>query len=161
MTLHELCGTLLETLKAGGHTLAVAESCTGGMIASAIVAHAGCSDSFLGGAVVYTNRLKHDILGVPDEIFSGPGAVSAECVEAMLTGTLAVMHSDCAIAVSGIAGPGGAVPGKPVGTVYIGAAFGEKRKVVRLNISGSRDDVRTKSACEAVELLIDAVRGIL
>lgn len=160
MDLCVLCGTLLELLKKKGETLAVSESCTGGMIASALVGFAGCSEVFHGGTVVYTNKLKHELLGVPEDIFSGPGAVSAECIEAMLNGTLAVLQVSCAIAVSGIAGPGGAVPGKPVGTVFIGAAAGEKKKIVRLALSGSRDEVRTQSACEAVKLLTDLLQGI-
>ena len=156
--LETVCGVLLDELRKHGNKLAVAESCTGGLIAASLVSHSGCSDCFSGGAVVYSNELKHAILGVPCDIFDKYGAVSEECIGAMLRGTLEHLNCDCAIAVSGIAGPGGGLPGKPVGTVYIGAALKSEQKILRLELTGGRNSVRVQAACKAVELTIDLIK---
>jgi PncC family amidohydrolase len=106
-------------LSARGLTLALAESCTGGLIGSLITDVAGSSDYFLGSAVTYANSAKQDTLGVRHETLLAHGAVSAETAAEMAQGARRVFGADIAAAVTGIAGPGGEMPGKPVGLVYI------------------------------------------
>jgi PncC family amidohydrolase len=108
---------LAQALRARGLRLATAESCTGGLIAAACTAVAGSSDWFERGFVTYSNAAKSELLGVPPALIAEHGAVSAEVAQAMACGALQRAHAHCAVAVTGIAGPGGAVPGKPVGTV--------------------------------------------
>ena len=113
---------LAAALRARGWRIATAESCTGGLIAAACTAVAGSSDWFERGFVTYSNEAKVELLGVPDSLIAAHGAVSAEVARAMASGALAHAHADLALSVTGIAGPGGAVPGKPVGTVWFGWA---------------------------------------
>ena len=107
-------------------TMGTAESCTGGKIAHMITSQAGSSAYFKGGIVSYCNEVKHQVLGVSSDDLEKFGAVSKPVVEQMALGAIRVLKCDCAVATSGIAGPGGAVPGKPVGTVWIEAAYKDK-----------------------------------
>lgn len=109
-----------------GLTLALAESCTGGMLASLFTAIPGSSQYFNGGAVTYANQAKVDLLGVDEADIERVGVVSREVVEQMAAGAKRVFHADCAIATSGIAGPGGGSPEKPVGTVWIAVSYGDQ-----------------------------------
>lgn len=109
-------------LEAAGKTIAVAESCTGGRISSLFTSMPGCSSYYKGSVTSYSNDVKIAVLGVPEEIIAKHGAVSRECVEAMARGVLKKLGSDYAIATSGIAGPGGGSPEKPVGTAWLAAA---------------------------------------
>lgn len=123
-------------------SLAVAESCTGGRLASKITAQSGASDYFRGGIVCYTNEVKEKFLGVPTEILKKEGAVSRECVEAMLDGVFEKFDTDYAIAISGIAGPKGGSAAKPVGTVYVGIAEkGGRKFVANLHATGNREKI--------------------
>ncbi|MBS63183.1 CinA family protein [Salinisphaera sp.] len=142
----------LATLMTGrGQTLATAESCTGGMIAAACTDRAGSSEWFERGFVTYSNAAKQDSLGVSGELIERHGAVSEPVVAAMLDGTLAHSPADWAIAVSGVAGPGGGSDDKPVGTVYIGwLARNRPPEVVRYQFDGSRDEVRSQSVVAAL-----------
>ena len=106
-------------------TMGTAESCTGGKIAHMITSQAGSSAYFKGGIVSYCNEVKHQVLGVSSDDLEKFGAVSKPVVEQMALGAIRVLKCDCAVATSGIAGPGGAVPGKPVGTVWT-AAYKDK-----------------------------------
>lgn len=115
-----------ELLRSRRLMLGTAESCTGGYIAHLITRIAGSSDYFCGGVVSYSNKVKHQLLGVSEESLKQYGAVSRPVVEQMALGAIRVLGCDCAVATSGIAGPGGATPGKPVGTVWIAAALKEK-----------------------------------
>ena len=117
---------LVALLQAKQLTLGTAESCTGGNIAHEITLQAGSSAYFKGGIVSYCNEVKHYVLGVSEKDLQAHGAVSQPVVEQMATGAMRVLGCDCAVATSGIAGPGGAVPGKPVGTVWIAAAYRER-----------------------------------
>lgn len=131
-----------RTMIARGKTLALAESCTGGMMAAHLTAIPGASDYFLGSIVAYSNTLKHTLLHVSEKILKEQGAVSKETVEAMLAGLFTVTAADFGIAVSGIAGPSGGTPAKPVGTVW--AAMGERGKpphVVMLQARGNRQTI--------------------
>ena len=113
-------------LKNKGMTLSAAESCTGGKIASLLTSVAGASQYFYGSVTSYDNSIKENILGVPHEIIAQHGAVSQECVEAMAIGVNRVMNTDFAVATSGIAGPGGGSPEKPVGTAWLAVAYHDK-----------------------------------
>ena len=129
-----------------GWTLALAESCTGGSLASQITKLSGASAYFLGSVVAYSNRLKTDLLDVPESLITEKGAVSAEVVEAMVEGALKVSGSDFALAVSGIAGPTGGTPEKPVGTVWCAVCRrGEKPHTWLLHAHGTRQMIITRS----------------
>lgn len=135
-----------------------AESCTGGWIAQTITAIAGSSDWFEAGFVTYSNRMKHQLLGVPLSCLDGPGApgaVSAETVCAMATGALLRADADWAVAVSGIAGPGGATPAKPVGTVWIAWAGPQGRcRSQCYHFDGDRQQVRYQTVVAALQGLL-------
>lgn len=149
-------------LAARGWMLALAESCTGGMLASAITDIPGASAWFAGGIVSYANQAKHDLLDVSPATLSAHGAVSGETVAEMLAGARRRFAAEAAIAVSGIAGPGGAVPGKPVGTVFIGVSVGETTQIARHLFPGNRHTVRLRAMGTAFalarRLLMDAAR---
>lgn len=115
-----------ECLRARHLTMGTAESCTGGYIAHLITRVAGSSDYFCGGVVSYSNEVKHHVLGVSEESLAQYGAVSRPVVEQMALGAIRVLGCDCAVATSGIAGPSGGSPEKPVGTVWIAAALKDK-----------------------------------
>ena len=124
-----------------GLTLATAESCTAGNIAAVITAIPGSSHFYKGGIIAYSDEVKINLLGVDPEILETKGAVSEEVVIAMAKGAMKSMNSDCAVATSGIAGPTGGTPDKPVGTVWIAAAC--KDKVITLKANG--DEGRNKN----------------
>jgi nicotinamide-nucleotide amidase len=134
-----------ERLRKEKKVLAVAESCTGGYLSHLITKIPGSSDIFNGGIVAYSNEIKHRVLGVPVSIMETHGAVSKETVNAMLDGVFKVYNSDIAVAISGIAGPTGATPGKPVGTTWIGVASKTKR-VVKLYTFGNLREINIQRA---------------
>jgi len=144
-----------EALRARGWMLAAAESCTGGMIAAACTALAGSSDWFERGFVTYSNGAKSELLGVPAAQIEAHGAVSAEVACAMASGALAHSQAALAVAVTGIAGPGGAVPGKPVGTVWLALARrGALPQAERLQLDGDRTAVREQTVAHALRGLL-------
>lgn len=145
---------LAQALRAKGWHMATAESCTGGLIAAACTAVAGSSDWFERGWVTYTNQAKSDQLGVPAELFSRVGAVSEEVALAMVQGALQRAPVQLAVAVTGIAGPGGATAGKPVGTVWLAWGTAAKTGAQRLQLPGDRDAVRRASVSAALQRLI-------
>jgi nicotinamide-nucleotide amidase len=151
---------LATVLLARGWRIATAESCTGGLIAAACTERAGSSDWFDRGFVTYSNEAKVALLGVPAALIAQHGAVSEPVALAMLAGALAqAPPAELAVAVTGIAGPGGAVPGKPVGTVWLAwGRRGEAARVERLQLAGSRADVREASVAAALERLRDLAR---
>lgn len=142
---------LAALLPAHSQRLASAESCTGGLIAAACTDIAGSSAWFERGYVTYSNQAKQTDLGVPESLLANQGAVSEPVVSAMLAGTLAAAGSDWAVAVSGVAGPGGGSADKPVGTVFIGwQAIGQAADVVRYRFAGDRAAVRRESVLAAL-----------
>lgn len=148
---------LLERLQAQGLTLATAESCTGGLIAAALTAIPGSSATVLAGFVTYSNEAKTAMLGVPAGVIASVGAVSEETARAMAEGALERSGADLAVSVTGIAGPGGAVPGKPVGTVWFGLARrGRPVRALRQVFPGDRTAVRAATVAEALRLLDEA-----
>lgn len=147
-TLEAVVGRLLARR---GETLVTAESCTGGLIAERITRVPGASEYFLGGAVVYCDRLKRELLGVPEEILAAHGAVSERVARAMAEGARRAFGADRALAVTGVAGPGGGSEDKPVGTVHFGWAGPDGVGHRKLRFPGSRDRVRRLSAQAALE----------
>lgn len=144
---------VLRLLKTKKLMLATAESCTGGMISEQITAVPGSSNAFLGGVNSYANEIKTRFLGVSEETLRTVGAVSRECAEEMVNGIADRAKADAAISVTGIAGPGGATPGKPVGLVYIGVRLHTKTVVLECHFRGGRDQVRERTAAKALNTL--------
>jgi nicotinamide-nucleotide amidase len=154
-----LAERILEKCRARGWRIATAESCTGGLLAAALTAIPGSSDVVERGFVTYSNEAKTELLGVPPATIARFGTVSAETAEAMAKGALARAPVDLAVAVTGIAGPGGGSAGKPAGLVLFGLArrSGAARSERRL-FPGDRGAVREKALLAALELL-DAEAG--
>ena len=150
---------VVKLYKEKGLTFGFAESLTGGMISSEIVGVPGASEVFSGSVVCYTNDVKINVLGVPETVIGEHTEVSAECAEAMAEGLCKVIGCDTSVAVTGIAGPTGELPGKPVGTVYFGFHTGGKNWSFRRNFSGSRLEVREMTAQCALETLIKIAEG--
>ncbi|QXE86131.1 competence/damage-inducible protein A [Geomonas nitrogeniifigens] len=144
---------LARLFRESGLTLALAESCTGGMIAARITALAGSSAYFLEGNVTYSNAAKSRMLRVPPELIERHGAVSEEVARAMAEGAREAAGSDLALSVTGIAGPDGGTPEKPVGTVYIALADAETCRVERCNFQGDRTRVRSITCFTALNWL--------
>lgn len=146
---------LLDRCKARGLLLATAESCTGGLIAGALTEIAGSSAVVDRGFITYSNAAKQELLGVPAALLARVGAVSAEVAEAMVAGTLARARADLAVAVTGIAGPGGGSDFKPVGTVHFATALANtsvEHRVERFRVEG-REAIQMAAALEALQLL--------
>ena len=140
----ELSTKLAKLLQERGLTISTAESCTGGLVAKTITDISGVSDVYYGSVVSYDNSIKENVLSVKRETLDTVGAVSYETACQMASGVKALMKTDIGISTTGIAGPGGATPGKPVGTVYIGIAYKDKVEAYLLPIAStlSRDEIR-------------------
>lgn len=139
-----------------GQKLATAESCTGGWVAQCLTAIAGSSDWFERGFVTYSNEAKIEMLGVDAETLLAHGAVSEATAAAMAAGALRHSHADWALAVTGVAGPGGGSKDKPVGTVCFGwAAFDGRVETQTLHFSGDREQVRAQSVAHALGGVLD------
>ncbi|ACH40620.1 molybdopterin-binding domain nicotinamide nucleotide amidohydrolase, putative [Citrifermentans bemidjiense Bem] len=149
----EMDDRLALLLRESGLTLALAESCTGGMIAARITAVAGSSAYFLEGNVTYSNEAKTRMLQVPAPLIAEHGAVSAEVARAMAVGAREAAGSDLALSVTGIAGPDGGTPEKPVGTVYLALVDQGSCRVERFNFQGDRDRVRSITCFTALDWL--------
>lgn len=152
----ERIGGLLREARA---TLAVAESCTGGLLAHRITNVPGSSDYFLGGFVTYSNSLKETVLLVDSRLLASSGAVSPETALAMAVGARRVTGADWALAVTGIAGPGGGTPEKPVGLVYIALEGPRGTKVAEHRFEGGRLEIKNRSVEAALAALTEAVSG--
>ncbi len=135
-----------DLLLASKKRISFAESCTGGLLQKLITDNSGSSSYFEGGIVVYSNRLKEKLLGVSAEILTTQGAVSSECALAMVSGLKNLTQADICISVTGIAGPSGGSEEKPVGTVWFGFDLEGRVNSSRQHFSGSREEVREKSA---------------
>jgi nicotinamide-nucleotide amidase len=138
--------------------VAAAESCTGGLIAAAITSVAGSSEWFERGFVTYSNDAKREMLGVPDALIAAQGAVSEAVARAMAEGALAQSRADCAVSVTGVAGPGGGTPSKPVGMVcFVWAVRGQPPVAETRRFAGGRGEVRAASVEVALAGLIALV----
>jgi PncC family amidohydrolase len=147
-----------ERLVARNARLALAESCTGGLVAAQLTERPGASRFLVASIVAYANEAKESLLGVTHGALVAHGAVSEAVAVEMLQGVRARTGAEAAIAVTGIAGPGGGTPEKPVGTVWIGASFGAHTRVQRFHFDGTRAQVRIRAA-EAALTLLEQVLG--
>ncbi len=152
--IRKLSARLGKRLSEGGKTLAVAESCTGGLLCAAVTDIPGSSACFLGGVVAYHNSVKEEALGVPKAAIDAHGAVSEEVALAMAEGARARLGADIGVGITGIAGPGGGTREKPVGTVCIGIAAGDARISDRRRFAGDRDSVRRSAVAWALSALL-------
>lgn len=146
--------SLLEAYRKRALRLATAESCTGGLVAGCLTEIPGSSDVIERGFVTYSNEAKSELLGVPAELIAGRGAVSAEVAGAMAAGALARSHAEVAVSITGVAGPAGGSPEKPVGLVYFGLArSGAETRELRRRFDGDRAAIRLASVEVALDLL--------
>ena len=144
---------VLERCRARGITLGTAESCTGGLVAARLTSVPGSSDGFHGGIVAYDNEVKEQLLRVPAGVLAKHGAVSAEVAAAMATAARERLGVDLAVSVTGIAGPGGGTPEKPVGLIFFHAAGPMGERSLRFEIPGEREWIRLRSAVAALHLV--------
>lgn len=158
MKIEERLGSILHERKL---RLALAESCTGGLISSRVTDVSGSSGYFVAGVVTYSNEAKEQFLGVSAESLRTYGAVSKEVAEQMAQGARRATGADIGISVTGIAGPTGGSPEKPVGLVYIGVASAQGAFVRRFQFQGSRLEIKAQTADAALQLAIDVVEGKL
>jgi nicotinamide-nucleotide amidase len=159
-SLDVLAAAVLDACRAKHLRLATAESCTGGMVAAALTDIAGSSDVVERGFVTYSNEAKSELLGVPMRLIEAHGAVSEHVAGAMAVGALARAPVDLAVAITGIAGPGGGSPVKPVGLVWFGsAAASAAPQVERRVFPGDRAQVRLAATRHALELLLAAAHS--
>ena len=155
----ELAKKVGERLKAAGAQLVTAESCTGGWVAQAVTAIAGSSSWFERGFVTYSNDAKQELLGVRKETLEAHGAVSEETAREMADGALKRSKGTIALAVTGVAGPGGGTPDKPVGMVCFAWADGKKLRSETRRFSGDRDSVRRQSVIRALQGVVETLAG--
>jgi nicotinamide-nucleotide amidase len=158
MTLEKKIGRILQERAL---TLGLAESCTGGLLASRITDVPGSSVYFMASLVTYSNKAKTKFLSVPDKIIARYGAVSNIVAERMAKGVRAAAGVDIGLSITGIAGPAGGSPEKPVGTVFIALATRKEVFVRRFLFSGNRREVRKRSSEEALAMLLDSLEGRL
>ncbi len=151
--LSDLTRTVFTLLRQRRQTVAFAESCTAGLVSATLAEIPGASEVLDGGVVTYSNAMKRDFLGVPTEILERDGAVSPRCAIAMAEGLCRRTHSDFALSITGLAGPGGAEPGKPIGLVYIALHDARSSVVRRFLFEGERNSIRRASVFSALELL--------
>jgi nicotinamide-nucleotide amidase len=143
-------------------TIAVAESCTGGLLAARLTAPAGASARMLGGVVAYANSAKEDVVGVEVEVIERVGAVSAEVAEALADGAIERFGADVGVGITGVAGPDGGTAEKPVGTVWFSVALAAGGRLTRrVQVPGDRQSVRDRSSTIAMHLIRRALRGEL
>ena len=158
--LHQLACELADKLRARGWMLATAESCTGGWVGQLITALPGSSQWYERGFITYANAAKIEMLGVPAELIETLGAVSEETAAAMAAGALKYSHAQTALAISGIAGPGGGTPQKPVGLVCYGWALADGTVMSSTcRLDGDREEIRSRAAAAAMRGLIELMGG--
>lgn len=150
--------TVGELLKKKKLTVSTAESCTGGSIAARLTSVAGSSEYFNGGVVAYSNEVKMNLLHVSPETLKQHGAVSEETVVEMVKGAMKTLKTDCAVATSGIAGPGGGTPEKPVGTVWIAAGYKNEIRTYRQETDHGRKGNVEKASDNALQMLCDMLK---
>ncbi|MBN1640250.1 MAG: CinA family protein [Anaerolineae bacterium] len=152
----QIVGPLLRAL---GRTVVTAESCTGGLIGHLLTEVPGSSDYVVGGVIAYANEVKRDVLGVAQETLSTAGAVSAETALQMARGARRLLQADYALAATGIAGPSGGTPGKPVGLVYLALVGPQVERCERHVWDGSRAENKLRSARRALGMLVEHLQA--
>ncbi len=153
----EVAEKLAGQLISNGYTMVTAESCTGGLIGAVLTSLPGSSAWFRGGIIAYDNSVKTALLGVPENTLQMHGAVSEQTVSAMAEGAAKKLNADCAVAVSGIAGPDGGTSEKPVGLVCIGVFCRGQVKTFSEQFSGGREEVREKTVVKSLRCLIESM----
>ena len=157
--LDALARNLVELATSSGSTVSTAESCTAGLVASTIAGVPGASAVLLGGAVTYTENIKHRVLGVSESTLERYTAVSVPCAKEMAEGAISLFGSDRSVSLTGYAGPGGGTEDDPVGTVYIAVAGkGIETMVRRCSFSGDRQEVRRRAAAEALHMIASSLQ---
>jgi nicotinamide-nucleotide amidase len=149
----DLAALVLDRARSVGWRIALAESCTGGLVGARLTEIPGSSDVFIGGVIAYANGPKAELLGVPEAVLAEHGAVSEPVARAMAVGAAQRFGADAAVSVTGVAGPGGGTPSKPVGTVWFGSVLREVVESHRILFTGSRHDIRARAAQAALMLL--------
>ncbi|MBO5940058.1 MAG: CinA family protein [Kiritimatiellae bacterium] len=150
---------LVRSLSGKKMTCALAESCTGGGIGDAITSVPGASEVFWGGVISYDNSVKRDVLGVPEDVLLGYGAVSPQCAAAMAEGARRLLKTDLALSVTGIAGPGGGSAEKPVGLVWFGLSSASGTITEKVVFEGDREAIRASAVRHAIGMLLDSVEN--
>lgn len=150
----ERAAELIRALTRRGLTLGVAESCTGGLLAKRLTDPPGASKAFYGGVIAYDNSVKREVLGVGRETLERYGAVSRQCAEEMAIGVSDLLGTQIAVSITGIAGPSGGSPTKPVGTVWVGLKVEDRISTLELNLEGDREEIRE----DAAELVLYLIR---
>lgn len=146
---------LIEACRDGGLMIGTAESCTGGLLAACLTEVPGASDVFERGFVTYTDTAKVDMLGVPEALIRDHGAVSEEVARAMAEGVLSRVNADLSASITGIAGPGGATPAKPLGLVHLASIRRGGEMVHERHVfSGNRSEVRLAAVTAAIDILV-------
>lgn len=153
MTVKEKISALIHA----GHTIAVAESCTGGGVGAAFTDISGSSHIFRGGVIAYANEVKVKILNVPEEMLAEHGAVSEPVARCMAESVRILCDAEIAVATTGIAGPDGGTEEKPVGTVWFACATAHITRAEKKIFTGSREDVRTSAVAYAVTMVYDSI----
>jgi nicotinamide-nucleotide amidase len=146
---------VITLYRARARKIALAESCTGGLVSAALTHCAGASDVFERGYVTYSNEGKMEILGVPQKIIRTHGAVSEECAVFMAKGAQRIARADIGLSVTGIAGPGGGSEKKPIGLVFIGLADQRNAEAQKFNFKGGRQDIRHQAVAQALAWLLE------
>ena len=149
---------LLEILTQKKLTLSIAESCTGGLLSNRLTNIPGSSQAFLLGIISYSNSSKNKILKIPEKIIQAQGAVSSQTAKLMAVNARKLAGSSLGVGITGIAGPGGGTKFKPVGTIYIGVASDKKTGVRKFNFSGSRLQIKRRTADKAIDMLLEVIK---
>jgi nicotinamide-nucleotide amidase len=157
----DMASVVLEACRSRGLTLAVAESCTGGLLGARLTSIPGSSDVVMGGVIAYANDVKESMLGIPREIIERHGAVSEEVVRAMARGARERTRASIGLAITGVAGPGGGTPEKPVGLVWLGVDLGTRAEVRRVNLLGDRDEIRRRATQAVLEMARVAINRVV
>lgn len=157
-SIEELASSVVEHARLQGRTVGTAESLTGGLIAGALTSVPGSSAVVKGSVVSYVDEVKHTVLGVEERVLETDGAVSRRCAEQMAQGAREQLGANLAVSVTGIAGPTGAEPGKPVGTVWMGLASDKGVKSFEFHFQGDRDEVREQTVAAALSALLGKLR---
>lgn len=148
-----------KTLREKGMRLGAAESCTGGLFSSMVTDIAGSSDYFIGSVVAYSNEIKKSVLGVRQKTLKDNGAVSSQTALEMAEGIRKALKADIGIGITGIAGPGGGTPEKPVGLVFIAVSIKKKATVKKFLFKGGRKAIKKNSALAALSMLLSALKA--
>lgn len=152
--LERVSADVVRAFTARGKTLGTAESLTGGMIAAAVAGVSGASQVLMGGVVSYDPRVKHELLGVSQDVIRTVGVVSEHCARQMAEGAKRALGVDVAVSATGVAGPTGGTPQTPVGTVFIGVSGEKGTRVDECHFTGDRQSVREQSAAHALQMAL-------